>query len=111
MAEKGGDEESLLGNYTVPSRASSSYTIEPGRETLAGSRSSSSESLGSRRESTNSLFSRRPSGKVFTQFIHTCFFLVLLFLFIYWFWFLFPSSLGSCCCCFYFIVIYYLLVY
>ncbi|KAH8941322.1 hypothetical protein BDL97_14G031700 [Sphagnum fallax] len=61
MAEKGGDEESLLANFAVPSRASSSYTIEPGRETLAGSRSSSSESLGSRRESTNSLFSRRPS--------------------------------------------------
>jgi hypothetical protein len=60
MAEKGGDEESLLANFAVPSRASSSYTIEPGRETLAGSRSSSSESLGSRRESTNSLFSRYP---------------------------------------------------
>ncbi len=111
MAEKGGDEESLLANYPVPSRASSSYTIEPGRETLAGSRSSSSESLGSRRESTNSLFSRRPSGKVFTQFIHTCFF-SLVYVFIYLFWFLFPSSHGSCCCCcFYFIVIYYLLVY
>jgi hypothetical protein len=82
MAEKGGDEESLLANFAVPSRASSSYTIEPGRETLAGSRSSSSESLGSRRESTNSLFSRRPSGKVFTQFIHTCFFF-LVFIFIY----------------------------
>jgi hypothetical protein len=78
MAEKGGDEESLLANFAVPSRASSSYTIEPGRETLAGSRSSSSESLGSRRESTNSLFSRRPSGKVFTQFIHTCFFFLFL---------------------------------
>jgi hypothetical protein len=80
MAEKGGDEESLLANYAVPSRASSSYTIEPGHETLAGSRSSSSESLGSRRESTNSLFSRRPSGKVFTQFIHTYFSLLFIYL-------------------------------
>jgi hypothetical protein len=83
MAEKGGDEESLLANYAVPSKASSSYTLEPGRETLAGSRSSSSESLGSRKESTNSLFSRRPSGKVFTQFIHTCFFFSCFYLYLF----------------------------
>jgi hypothetical protein len=59
-----GDEEDLLADYAVsPSRASSSYRLEPDNNgPLSGSRSSSSTSLNGRRESTNSLFSRRPSG-------------------------------------------------
>ncbi|CAM6028946.1 unnamed protein product [Sphagnum balticum] len=58
-----GDEEDLLADYAVPpSRASSSYRLEPDNNgPFSGSRSSSSTSLNSRRESTNSLFSRRPS--------------------------------------------------
>ncbi|KAH9543176.1 hypothetical protein CY35_13G049300 [Sphagnum magellanicum] len=58
-----GDEEDLLADYAVPpSRASSSYRLEPDNNgPLSGSRSSSSTSLNGRRESTNSLFSRRPS--------------------------------------------------